>query len=133
MFCMLSAVRGHTSLYRLRLLYLRREIQQHMYQLTEYHHGFIQDFFAWGGRKVHPVAQGAGFPSTPAGPRCWVPEHTRLAQGAGFPSTPAGPRCWVPEHTRRPKVLGSLAHPPAQGAGFPSTPAGPRCWVPYYL
>ena len=34
------------------------------------------------------------------------------------------------KYTRWPRVLGSLAQPPAQGAGFPSTPAGPRCWVP---
>ena len=34
--------------------------------------------FCWGGGgggggEIHPLAQGAGFPSTTAGPRCWVP------------------------------------------------------------
>ena len=37
---------------------------------------------------------------------------------------------WGGKYTHWPKVLRSLAHPPAQGAGFPNTPAGPRCWVP---
>ena len=43
---------------------------------------FHAGFFALGGGgegEVHPQAQGAGFPSTPAGPNLTIPHHLFLS------------------------------------------------------